>query len=726
MSAGIWLGSAATETDPAARAKVTAAYLQSPMIFEMNSGQSDPQVKALARGSRYGLFLTSSESVFVLDAGAKGEAVVRVQNIGANPAPQVRGIDRLASVSNYYVGRDQSKWRKNVANYARVKYDSIYPGIDLVYYGDQQQLEYDYVVAPGADPNCIQLAIHGAGKLRIDRYGDLLLETRHGAIRQHRPVIYQKVNGVRHEIAGGFIVHGNRLSFQVGGYDHKRELIIDPSLVFLTYLGGSGTDVGRAITVATASGVTVVAGSTSSANFPTATPLYSYTGEADGFLSVFDPTGAKLLNSTYIGGTGGVNVVSSIAIDNFEIPSMLYVAGYTTSKSFSVVHAAQPAYGGGGADGWVAQILLQLTIISFNPPQYTLTTSIGFATYLGGSATDEILGVAMDQNTKDVFVTGFTTSTNFPATPGVLQGKNAGGEDAFLTRYASGVSPETTSAGTMLFSTYFGGTGTDVGNAIAVYTNTGTGVLTTYIAGTTTSGILPAAVGASERVAGTTTSSPSRAFLTAMNATGTSGVFTEFIGSSSKTTKGNAVTVDTKGTIYIAGNTNDSALPVVNAVQSKYAGGGSDGFAGAYNSSGTPTFLTYWGGSGYDIAEAVGVFLTTTQTSTNINLFIAGYTTGKTFPLLNAVQGTYGGGSTDGFVAMFSSTNGGSNWTEGYSTFLGGTGTDIIYGLAVGTSGNARVTGLTTSTNGIATAGGYQTMNAGGYDAFAAEIQTTP
>jgi hypothetical protein len=750
IGVGMPFASAATATDQATRAKFTAGYLQSPLTFEMNEGQSDPQVKALARGSRYGLFLTSDESVFVLDPGAKDAAVVRVRAIGANPSPQVSGMDRLASISNYYLGQDQSKWRKKVANYARVKFDSVYPGIDLIYYGNQAQLEYDYVVAPGGDPNSIRLAVEGARKLRIDRNGDLVLETSHGAISQHKPVIYQEVNGTRREIAGSFLVRGNRVSFKVGDYDRSKDLVIDPSFAFITYLGGSGTDQGLALTITYATGFTLVTGSTASANFPIATlppcpptPVslctstgltsYPYTGETDGFLAVFNSAGSKLLNSTYVGGPDGVNVVTSIAIDNQEVPGVLYVAGYTTSPHFDVVNAAQPTYHG-DTDGWVAQILLDVTVDSLIPPYAaTINTSVGFATYLGGTGEDEITGITMDQNSKDVFVTGFTTSTNFPVTTGALQSTLIGAQDAFVARYACGavinpdngtpycssVTPETTPAGTKLYATYYG-KGTVLASGIAVYTDTAN-ALTAYISGTigkTDSYGFLAAIG--ETVSGGVI-------------TGTTNPFTKYVGSATTLTKANAVTTDCHGHIYITGNTNDAALTLVKPVQINYHGGGNDAFVASYNSSGTPTFVSYFGGKGYDVANGIAVsLLPVTEAcpaTPTINLFIAGKTTGE-LPIVvptgsSVPQPTYGGGASDGFVAMFTSTNYG-HYTETYSTYVGGTGADDIYGLSVGSSGNARFTGISNSTSGLATPGAYQTTNAGGYDAFVGQINTTP
>src|SRR5580698_6883100 len=751
--------SAAPAVDPATRAKVTAQYLQSPMIFEMNEGQSDPRVKALSRGSKYGLFLTSNESVFVLNSGAKNPSVVQVRAVGANPTPKVSGVDRLGSVSNYFLGKDQSKWRKNVANYERVKYESNYPGVDLIYYGNQKQLEYDYVVAPGADPDSIRLDIEGASKLKLDRNGDLLLETSDGAITQHKPVIYQQVDGTRRQIAGNFVVRGKQVSFRVGDYDHSKKLVIDPSFDFVTYLGGSGTDQGLGITITTATGLTLVAGSTASANFPivpapvcadppmpdpvctqTGVTSYPYTGTTDGFMATFNPSGTKLFNTTYVGGSGGINVVTSVAIDNYEDPELLYVAGYTTSKDFDVVNAAQPTIGG-GTDGWVAQILLDLTITSFVPPEGIINTSVGFATYLGGSGTDEITGLTIDQNTKDVFVTGFTTSTNFPVTAGAIQTTLSGTEDAFVARYASGCTasffdgctPETTPAGTKLYATYFGATGaasTVTASGIAVFTSPTTGDLTAYISGTTT-GTLK---GPNEP-ASTPATTESLGFMAAIGANGTTNPLTKYIGSTTTITKANAITTDCNGYIYITGSTNDSALTVVAPIYKKFQGGGSDVFIAIYNSSGKETMLSYFGGPGTDVANQIAVFLTpatfpaTCTAEPMITLFIAGYTTGS-FPIIvpagsTVPQSTYGGGPTDGFVFMLTSDNY-AHYTENcvdmsgvntcaYSTYIGGPGSDVVYGMAVGSSGNARITGITNSTTGMATTGSYQTTNAGGY-----------
>src|ERR1700733_9475511 len=222
---------------------------------------------------------------------------------------------------------------------------------------------------------------------------------------------------------------------------------------------------------------------------------------------------------------------------------MLYVAGTTTSKNLVILNAAQPTYGGGGADGWVARINLKVTIISENPLKFTLTTSLAFATYLGGSGSEEVTGIAMDQVTKDVFVTGLTTSANLPTTPGVLQTTFGGIVNGFVNRYSQ-------ATGDLAFSTYIGGSGAVESNAIAVYTNLSTGVISEYVAG--------------EAIVSST---GKEGFITALTGTGTGGAFAKTIGSSTFATVASAITTDSDGAIYIAGTTNQPGLATVAPVQ---------------------------------------------------------------------------------------------------------------------------------------------------------------
>ncbi len=311
----------------AAQPRALEGYGRLPLIFEANQGQTNPQAQFLSRGSGFTLFLTSTEAVLVLRhrTGSRGtesrqsslpgssashaksrtrnaklvkknpeiEGVLRMQLVRANPAARSWGLDDLPGKSNYFLGNDPQNWRTNVPTYAKVRYQGVYRGVDLVYYGNQQQLEYDFIVAPSADPRTIRLAIAGAKKLELGPSGDLVLSTAAGEVRLHKPIVYQQAGGIREEIAGRYVLRGKcQIGFEVATYDASKPLIIDPVLSYSTYLGGSAGDSGNAIAV-DASGNAYVTGETSSTNFPTKNPSQSASGGgADVFVAKLDPTGS--------------------------------------------------------------------------------------------------------------------------------------------------------------------------------------------------------------------------------------------------------------------------------------------------------------------------------------------------------------------------------------------------------------------------------------------------
>ena len=327
--------------------QVVEAYGKLPLSFEANEGQTDSRVDFLSRGSGYSLFLTPTEAVLALrkpvassgpptrhtdseaeEAPATPPAVARMKLVGANPSPRVTGLEELPGKSHYFLGNDPDKWRTNVSHYAKVQYNDVYPGVDLVYYGNQRQLEYDLVVAPGATPDAITLSFEGAEKLRIDAQGDLLLETPGGEIRQHKPLVYQEVDGVRREIAGTYALRGGRrVGFQVAAYDSSQPLIIDPVLVYSTYLGGTSSERGRGIAV-DASGNAYATGETSSTGFPTASPVQASSGGGrDAFVTKFNTAGNGVVYSTFLGGSG-TDIGVGIAVD---ASGNAYVTGNTFS-----------------------------------------------------------------------------------------------------------------------------------------------------------------------------------------------------------------------------------------------------------------------------------------------------------------------------------------------------------------------------------------------------------
>jgi len=463
----------------AAEARVSQSYGKLPLHFEANQGQTHQDVRFLARGSGYSLYLTAGEAVLVLtkpNPDAKRDlrstperrgtqprgtpVVVRMSLVGAAPKPLVSGREELPGKANYLIGKDPAKWRTNVPTYAKVHYRAVYPGIDLVYYGNQRQLEYDFVVAPGANPERIVLGFKGAERLEINAEGELVLHAAGEVIRQRVPVIYQEVDGIRQEIAGGYVLKSaNRVGFQVAAYDQSRPLVIDPTLVYATYLGGSGGEAGGGIAV-DAAGAAYVTGTTGSTDFPT-TPgaiQTTYGGggtfplrEGDAFVTKLNAAGTALVYSTYLGGSSK-DVASGIAVD---AAGAAYVTGYTASTDFTA-GCTDPCT--------VLNGTLNFAFDAFVTKLNPTGTALVYSTYLGGSGGDVSYGIAVDA-AGAAYVTGFTRSTDFtagctaPCT--VLNGTLGGFGDAFVTKINA--------AGTALvYSTYLGGSGDEEGHGIAV------------------------------------------------------------------------------------------------------------------------------------------------------------------------------------------------------------------------------------------------------------------
>ena len=407
------------KTDAQTRIKAAALYSRMPLAFELNAGQTDPRVKAFSRGSGYGLFLTANESVVVLTRNSGQSAAIRMKLLGAKDS-RVVPADPLPGTINSFIGNDPSKWRTDIPTFSKVKYEGIYSGVDLIYYGNQQQLEYDFVVAPGADPKAIRFAVSGA-KVRLDSNGDLVMHTSLGDVRHHKPVIYQEIAGVRHEIAGHFVKRSDHeVSFAIANYDRRHTLVIDPTFSWSTYLGGSGTDLATCVAV-DGHGDTYIGGNTTSANFPTdgadAGPFPTFPGAAgstQAFFSVifFQGNGSELYISSYYGGTTGNTSVNAIALlqPTGKLVPTVYVAGSTTSTDLPTVTPLQPA-NAGVQNAWVAEL--------------EFPNVIHYSSYLGGSGKDSASAITLDSQ-GNIVMAGSTTSTDFPTT-NPLQAVNEGG-----------------------------------------------------------------------------------------------------------------------------------------------------------------------------------------------------------------------------------------------------------------------------------------------------------
>jgi len=675
-----------------------ASYGALPLSFEINQGQTDGAVDFLARAGGYLLFLTPTEAVLAFDHSAAhiGQSnreqllsadsnqpspprlVVRMQLEGANPATSVEGLDELMSRANYFGGPDPAQWYTDIPTYARVRYTKVYPGIDLVYYGSQRQLEYDFVVAPGADPNVIQIAFQGIEGAEISRMGDLLLRTAQGDLRLSKPIAYQDRNGTREAVSASYIRKGvSGIGFQLGDYDRSRPLIIDPVLVYSTYLGGNGFDQGYAIAV-DSFGSAYVTGKTAAADFPTTSGAFqtSFGGGDALFVAKLNPQGTALVYSTYINGASGngiavdsagnayvtgeastlnfpttpgafqtapygfdtfvtkLNATGSALVysarfggnfDDFGRAIALdgagnaYITGWTVclapTCTYPTVNAVQPKYAGGYQDAFVTKI-------------NSVGSALVYSTYLGGGAiingdTDWGEGIAVD-SAGSAYVTGYTYSPDFPVTPGAYDSSRAG-LDAFVTKFAP-------NGASLVYSTFLGGPGREQAQGIAVDASGNA-----FVTGLTESyDSFPVTPGAFQ------TNGSFDAFVTKLNPQGSGLVYSTYLGGTGGDDRAWGIAIDSLGNATITGDTKANAqdtnnFPVVDAVQTNY-GGLSDAFVSKLNPAGTAlVYSTYLGGSLYD--EGRGIALNGSGEA-----FATGSTSSDNFPTANPLQGSNGGG----------------------------------------------------------------------------------
>jgi Beta-propeller repeat len=678
------LQNGALQPDLATQDKVVQTYGKLPLTFEANHGQTDAQVKFLSRGPGYTLFLTGDEAVFSLSgnnarhdtplisrqsrpilATPATSAVLRMKLVKANHAAEPNGEDALAGKSNYFVGSDAKKWHSNVPTYTKVKYKGVYPGIDLVYYGNLRQLEYDFIVAPGADPDRIEFDILGAKRVWRDKDGGLVLQMSEGDIRWQKPVVYQEKDGTRQEIAASYLIKDkSRVEFAVADYDSRKPLFIDP-LIYSTYLGGSGEDLGVGIAV-DSSGNAYVTGETNSTDFPMMNALQPANGGGfDAFVAKLNPSGSGLVYSTYIGGSG-FDIGSGIAVDS---AGNAYVIGQTTSTNFPTVNSLQPA-NGGGSDAFVAKLNAS-------------GSALVYSTYLGGSEFDEGLGIAVD-GLGNTYVAGLTRSTNFP-TANPLQPASGGGYDAFVSK----INP---TGSAFIYSTYLGGNSDEGGYGIAVHS--GSAYVTGYTISTnfpTANPLQPANGGGAD------------AFVAKFSPTGSALVYSTYLGGSNGDS-GFGIAVDVTGSAYVTGNTTSTNFPTMNPLQ-RTRRGGSDAFVTKINSTGSAlVYSTHLGGSaddyGYGIAADVGG-----------SAYVTGMTLSTDFRSVRPLQAV-SGGNGDAFVAKINPAGS----ALAYSTYLGGSGGEQGNSIAQHAS-NAYVIGYTNSTN-FPTMNPLQSANGGNVDTF--------
>jgi hypothetical protein len=742
----------------AVKQDLARAYGKLPLAFEENQGQTSPEVRFHSRGDGYELFLTSQEVVLglrqpmptqpasrdravrlrgdrktsVLDKGS----YLRMRLKGANPTPEIVAAGLLPGRVNYFIGNDPNKWRTDVRVYSQVKYHRVYPGVDLVFYGNQRLLEYDFIVSPGADPNSIALDVQGALKLHVNSKGNVVMKVGAGEVELQKPAIYQEIKGERREIAGNYTVASDHeVRFSVAGYDHTRPLTIDPVLTYSTYIGGEAVDFATGIAL-DAAGDAFIAGATSSAKFPSMNPV-SPTAPADltlgtAFVSELNPAGTALLYSTYLGGSGntvfGENA-NAIAVDG---SGNIYVTGFTGSSDFPLSTTLSPFQ----ATPPLSVTSQRAAFVTKLTPSASGLSQLAYSSYLGGNVLDSGQGIAVN-GSGNAFVVGVTESSTFPTqgtqiTPGPT---NPAG-NAFLTE----INTTASGAASLVYSTLLGGSSAgsgfllsgDIAFAVAI------NGANAYIAGGTSSTDFPTAgtaiAGSAACGANNGSGSGASVFISVIDTTAHALKYSHCLSGNAAETAlgvslGPGVPAGATATIaYITGVTDSSNFPVTpNSIPP--AGTVTSGVAFVSlvdTSSGTLQYSTFLGGTNGDDGFSIG-------SDSQGNAYVTGITASTNFPITQgALIETNNNPTGSAFVAKIS-PNGQGSADLVYSTFFGGQtlnsslGPDLGQGIAVSGT-NAYITGEMSSPDMPVTTGAFQSAlgGTGASNAFIAQLPLIP
>jgi len=689
------------------------SYAKLPLSFEANQGQTNSQVRFTSRTSAYTLFLTGSQAVLAFPAtpSLHHAATFRMQLAGANPNLTPSGADQLPGVVNYFVGSNPAKWRSNIPTYRKVRYPSVYPGIDLVYYGNQRQLEYDFLVAPQADPASIRLQFAPANKLSLDARGNLQIQGNHRTIAFQKPRVYQHLDRGDQSIAGQFqLLAHNTVTFKLGRYNRSLPLVIDPILSYSTFLGGTSGDYPAGIAV-DSSGNTYLAGYTYSLDFPTTTGAFqakdldTLTDDQSTFVTKLNSTGTALVYSTYLSGsipsTGGNgsawSMASGIAVDS---KGDAYIAGYTMAADFPVTSGAFQTTFAGAQGGFVTKL---------NPTG----TALIYSTYLAGDLAGWAGAIAID-NSGDAFVTGWTNSKKFPTTTGAYQTSFPGAKNTTRTAFVSELNP---TGAALVFSTYLGGSGNsnnagDWANAIAIGP-----AGQVYVAGVTYSSDFPVTKNAFQSTNKAATLLTDNAFVTAFNPTGSALVYSTYLGGSGNATNkhGDAalgIAVDSTGAAFVTGIVRSPDFPTTNNAYQVKLPGSLNAFVSKLNPSGTALdYSTFLGGSIQENGDAIAI-------DAQGDAYVVGLSVSPDYPVTpGAIQSTnnaFANAAPVGILAELNPTGAALL----YSTYLGGSGLndgsgagDGFTAIALGASGNVYLTGNASSLDYPVTTGAYQSTN---------------
>jgi hypothetical protein len=608
--------------------------------------------------------------------------------IGANADARPLGVGPLSTTINYFQGNRPESWRTSVATFTAVSYADVYPGIDMVYYGKGGHLEYDFVVAAGANPAPISLEYSGADAVDVDANGDLVIQTAAGALIQERPYLYQDIDGARREVDGRFQVERDftsgettRVGFAIGAYDPNHALTIDPLVMsHSSFLGGKSNDTGHGVGV-DGEGNIYLTGLAGTIDFPATPGAYDPShngGASDVFVSKISPDGKQLLYSTFLGGSGD-ETGYRLAVDH---QGSVVVAGFTESPDFPATAGAFDTTHNGGADAFIAKLDAS-------------GSELEFATFLGGAQDDIARSVAVDAE-GSIYVTGWTFSSGFPTTQGAFDTSHNGTNDVFVTKLRGDGSK-------LGYSTFIGGPNLEWSAGIDVDE-----LGQAHIVGYTQSTSYPVTSGAFDVNYNGGTKD---AFATKLNASGSSLVYSTFIGGAA-TDFGRGIALDSAGNAYVTGFTESADFPTTpGAFDESFNGGPWDAFVLKLNSEGNRlAYSTFLGGEGEDSRTGSGIAINRAGVA-----YVTGVTESCRFPATpDAFDTTYNGGKGDAFLVALSED--GSELI--YATYLGGFEFDRGHGIAVDSAGNTYLVGETFSNDFPTTPGALKARNRGSIDVF--------
>ncbi len=663
----------------AERPTISPDYGKVPLYFVPNKGQADERALFYAKTSRYTLWMTKNGLVFDSTANSKRD-VSKLIFLNANKNPEVLSLKPTEHLANYFIGDDPAKWKKDISTSLAILYKNLYPGIDLKVYGIEKQIEYDWVVKPGAHVEDIRFEYKDIKSTEIDEEGNLLVETRFGELVHKKPLSFQMKKPVEVQFKE---IGQNTWGFYAADYDKSLELIIDPVvLMHSTYLGGESQDIGRGVAV-DGTGAAYVVGETTSLDFPLKNPIQAENkGYEDVFITKFKPGGSSLVYSTYIGGSergnGGTDMAWDIAVDG---NGCAYVIGSTNSLDFPLKNPLQRALRGEND-----AFLFKLTSAGNN---------LVFSTYLGGSSTDSGNGIAVD--TSGVYVTGGTSSPDFRL-KNPFQKTARGKSDAYVAKFA----PDGNSR---IYSTYLGGDDSESGIKIAVDS-----AGSAYVTGNTFSSDFPLKNPFQKTLKGR-----SDVFVTKLSPSGKSLSYSSYLGGSGEWEWSKSIAVDGSGAAYVTGETTSLDFPLKNPFQKKRRYKYGDVFVTKISPAGTAlVYSTYLGGTKENYGGGIAV-------DDMGCAYVAGYTRSSNFPVKNPFQGKLKAMRFNAFITKFMP----DGETLAFSTYLGGSLSDEAHGIVIDGNGAAYITGTTCSSD-FPIKHPFRSQNSGAFNVFLTKLMENP